>query len=135
MFNATSALQELAHGLRSRADALRAAGDAPSAALAHSGWTGHRAQALAGRLQDRQQVSEHLAAECDQLAAVAETMGGDYAASLRRMRAYEDHVRYWLQSATHDQRQAFGLADRLPPTGSPQWAQVAIQARRSGASI
>jgi hypothetical protein len=135
VFTATSALQELAHGLRSRADALRAAGDAPSAAMAASGWTGNRAQALAGRLHDRQQVSEHLADECDRLAAVAETMSGDYAASVRRMQAYEDNVRHWLLSATHEQRQQFGMSDRLPPTGSPQWTQVAAQARRSGAPI
>lgn len=134
MLDGGAALRDFAGGLRARANALRSAAHAPLQALVASGWTGRRAQELEGRFGDSRAALETIADECDHLASHAEAMAGDFAASVRRMRQYEEGVRAWMRSAPPEQLQHFGWAGHLPGTGSAQWTQVAAAARKCGAT-
>ena len=128
-------LADLAGGLSARAAALRATAEAPIRSLAASGWNGSRSQDLMLRLAQRQRVFEDLADECERLAGQCHGMADDYAAQVRRMHQYEQEVRSWIRIASPDSLAAFGLANQLPDDGSPQWAEVLIEARRAGASL
>jgi hypothetical protein len=126
-------LAEMAAGLRAHASTIRSAADEVCATHDRSGWTGHRADEVRRRLEERRHAAHDVADECEHLAAQADGMAADYRASVRRMKQYEDDVRAWLHTAGQDGLKLLHTA--LPPTGSPAWAQVIANARRAGARL